>query len=210
MIDKIKCDRRVGNDIHGGLIAMFKELQGGWEPPMHISEDEYNLVKNNKFNYPDHYVAFVGFCGSFAAKYWGGYARAVKADRLTPRDMPNEAIKNLLNQLPSLQSVEFISGSYLRFPREKIKNCVIYCDPPYRDTTKYSTDAFNHDEFWQWVKDLSVDNYVLVSEYTSPDDFEKILSKDVTTSLKVVEHENRTEGLFTFIGGKYYNKYVIL
>lgn len=210
MIDKIKCDRRVGNDIHGELIAMFKELQSGWKPPMHISEDEYNLVRDNKGNYPDYYVALVGFCATFGSKYWGGYARGFKEDKVTPRDIPNEAIRNLLNQLPSLQSVEFISGSYLRFPREKIKNCVIYCDPPYRDTTKYSTDAFNHDEFWQWVKDLSLDNYVLVSEYTAPDDFEKILSKDVTTSLKVIEHENRTEGLFTLIGGKYYNKYVIL
>lgn len=206
MIDKIKCDRRVGNDIHSGLISMFKELQGGWMPPMHISEEEYNSVRDNKDKYPDYYVALVGFCATFGSKYWGGYARGFKDDKVTPRDIPNEAIKNLLSQLPSIQSVEFISGSYLRFPREKIKNCVIYCDPPYRDTTKYSTDAFSHDEFWQWAKDLSVDNYVLVSEYTAPDDFKKILSKDVTTSLKVAEHENRTEGLFTLIGGKYYNQ----
>ena len=39
---------------------------------------------------------------------------------------------------------------------------------------------------------------VLISEYNAPNDFECIWSKDVTTSLKVHEHENRTEKLFVY------------
>ena len=48
MIDKIRCEKRIGNDVHNELIAMFKEIQNGWKIPMHISEDEYSAVRDNK------------------------------------------------------------------------------------------------------------------------------------------------------------------
>ena len=51
MIDKIRCEKRIGNDVHKELIAMFKEIQNGWEIPMHISEDEYNAVRDNRTLY---------------------------------------------------------------------------------------------------------------------------------------------------------------
>ena len=82
MIDKIKCDKRVGNDLHKELIALFQKLQTGWELPLHISEEEYNNVRLNKDKYPDYYVGLVGFNSTFGAKYFGGYARGFKADRL--------------------------------------------------------------------------------------------------------------------------------
>ena len=61
MIDKIRCENRIGNDIHPQLIVMFKALQGGWIPPRHVSEEEYNNVRMNKDKYPDYYVGYVGF-----------------------------------------------------------------------------------------------------------------------------------------------------
>lgn len=45
---------------------------------------------------------------------------------------------------------------------------------------------------------MSKYNKVFVSEYNAPDDFDCIWSKQVTTSLKVHEHEDRTEKLFTY------------
>lgn len=45
---------------------------------------------------------------------------------------------------------------------------------------------------------MSKDNVVIISEYSMPDDFDCIWSKQVTTSLKVHEHEDRTEKLFTY------------
>ncbi len=65
MIDKIRCEKRIGNDIHKELIAMFKEIQNGWEIPLHISEDEYNSVRENKSHYSDAYVGLVGFNATF-------------------------------------------------------------------------------------------------------------------------------------------------
>ena len=87
MMDKIHCKVRVGNDIHKELIAL---------PPSTISEDEYNSVRLNKENYPDYYVGLVGFCSTFGSKYFGGYARGFKVDGVTPRDIPNEAIRNIM------------------------------------------------------------------------------------------------------------------
>jgi DNA adenine methylase len=210
MIDKIKCNKRIGNDIHKELIALFKKLQEGWIPPEHISEDEYNKVNKNKGDYPDWYVGFIGFCATFGSKYFGGYARGFKEDKVTPRDIPNEAIRNLMSQVPDIKDVEFVNEDYLTLDETKLHNCVIYCDPPYQDTTKYVTGGFEYDVFWQWVRDTSKDNFVLVSEYNAPKDFICIWSKAVTTSLKVHEHENRIERLFVHNSGKYAKKYDII
>lgn len=200
MIDKIRCEKRIGNDVHNELIAMFREIQNGWQIPLHISEDEYNAVRDNKTLYPSYYVGLVGFNATFGSKYFGGYARGFKADKVTPRDIPNEALRNLSEQIPKIMDVEFLCGDYRNNKYADLKGAVIYCDPPYQGTTKYATDSFDYDAFWDWCRKMSKDNFVFVSEYNAPDDFEYIWSKGVTTSLKVHEHENRTEKLFTYKG----------
>ena len=198
MIDKIKCDSRIGNDIHKELIALFKQLQTGWKPPMHISEDEYNDVRLNRDKYPDYYVGLVGFNATFGSKYFGGYARGFKADKITPRDIPNEAIRNLMEQVPNIQDVKFVCDDYLTLNETKMSNWVIYCDPPYQDTTKYSDIKFEYDVFWQWVRDTSKNNFVFVSEYNAPKDFECIWSKELTTTLDKSSRSKSVEKLFTY------------
>lgn len=198
MIDKIQCKKRIGNDIHKELIAMFKEIQNGWEFPLHISEDEYNAVKENKSAYSDAYVGLVGFNATFGAKYFGGYARGFKVDKVTPRDMSNEALRNLSKQIPNIMDVEFLCSDYKNNKYSELKNAVIYCDPPYQNTTRYKTDDFDYDEFWEWCRRMSEYNFVFISEYNAPEDFKCIWSKSVTTSLKVHKHENRTEKLFVY------------
>lgn len=207
MIDKIKCDKRVGNDLHKELIALFNQLQTGWKPPNTITEAEYDDVRLNKDKYPDYYVALVGFCATFGSKYFGGYARGFKADKVTPRDIPNEAIRNLMKQVPNIQDVKFVSKNYLDINTDTLHNAFIYCDPPYQGTTKYATDSFDYETFWNWVRKLSKDNYILVSEYNAPDDFINLWSKKVTTSLKVHKHENREERLYTYNKGIFADKY---
>ena len=86
MIDKIMCNNKIGCDAHEELIHFLRYLQSDNVLPQHISEEEYNDVRLNKDNYPKWYVGFVGFCATFGAKYFGGYARGFKADGITPRD----------------------------------------------------------------------------------------------------------------------------
>lgn len=118
MIDKIKCDKRIGCDIHEELIELLKYAQNNYnELPKTISEEEYIKVRDNKKDYPKWYVGLVGFCCGFGAKYFGGYARAFKNDGVTPRDMVKEAINNLKKQAPNLKNIDFINCSFFRFTK---------------------------------------------------------------------------------------------
>ena len=179
MIDKIKCEKRIGNDIHKELIALFKKLQEGWMPPEHISEEEYKKVQNNKTEYPDYYVGYVGFQLSYGGKWFGGYRR----DKIGKRNYSAEAYKNTMDQLPNLKDIKFINKDFRELSLDKIRGYVIYCDIPYRGTTKYHTDEFPYEEFYSWVKAASTYNTVLISEYDMPEEFECIWSKEVKTLL---------------------------
>lgn len=200
MIDKIKCNTRIANDIHRELIHMWNALRGGWQPPKHITEEEYNHVRKNKEMYPEYYVGYVGFHSTFGAKYFGGYARGFKADGVTPRDESNEAYRNTMKQLRNVLDVNCVCWDYTAV---EIKNAVIYCDPPYQNTTKYSTKDFDYEEFWQWCREMSSDNIVLISEYNAPDDFECIWSKESLVNFDCnrgsdVSKKKRTEKLFKY------------
>jgi len=200
MIDKIMCNNKIGCDAHEELIHFLRYLQSDNVLPQHISEEEYNDVRLNKDNYPKWYVGFVGFCATFGAKYFGGYARGFKADGITPRDQSNEAIRNIEKQKPLLKNIKFINKKFQELPKDKIKGYAIYCDPPYECPTKYSTDKFPHSDFWNWCREMSNDNIVLVSEYNAPIDFKCIWSKNHKTSLntQIGEQVNRIEKLFIY------------
>ena len=207
MIDKINHPNKIGFDIHKQLIELLKYIQDLDNVlPVSISEDEYNKVKMNKNEYDDWYVGLVGFCGSFGSKYFGGYARGFKNDKITPRDIPNESIRNLEKQRKNLQGIKFITSSFLDISITDIKNYVIYCDIPYKNTLKYVNGNFPYDDFYGWVKELSKNNVVLISEYSMPDDFECIWKKDVKVSIDSNKKENdknsiRNEKLFMYKNG---------
>ena len=66
-----------------------------------------------------------------------------------------------------------------------ITNSLIYCDPPYQGTTGYKTGAFNHEEFFEWCRQMkSKGNIVFVSEYNAPDDFELVWQGEILGSFK--------------------------
>ena len=189
MIDKIECKNKFGSDIHEELIELLKYIQDlNNKLPETITEDEYKKVKNNRSNYEKWYVGLVGFCGSFGSKYFGGYARGFKADKITPRDVPNESIRNIEKQRKNLQGIKFKCCSYDEL-NMNIKGYVIYCDIPYKGTLKYTTD-FDYEKFYEWCKKMSKNNTVLISEYWMPDEFECIWEKKTSVNFD----SNRTSG----------------
>ena len=189
MIDKIQCDKKIGSDLHKQLIELLKYARDYYELiPERILEDTYKEVKDNKNKYEDWYVGLVGFCATFGAKYFGGYARS-KTDKFNG-EKSEIAIRNLKKQAPNLKGIEFYNCSFLDLPKDKINNCVIYCDPPYRNTTKYKTEEFPYEEFYQWCRDMSKNNTVLISEYNMPNDFTCIWEKET----KVNFDSNRASG----------------
>ena len=205
MIDKIKHPNKIGSDAHKELVALLKYTRDNSKLlPTTIYEEEYIRVKNNKEDYEDWHVGLVGFCASFGAKYFGGYARNKKGD--TSGAAPACAIRNLKKQAPNLQGIKFEHKSFLDYDPEEYKNCVFYLDPPYRNTLSYSTGKFPYEEFYKWAIELAKNNTVLISEYQMPEDnFECIWSKEVKVAISGqgdIKNKKRVEKLFKVKGGK--------
>lgn len=199
LIDKIKCENKYGSDIHPYLIALLKQAQTDTSVfPETISEEKYKLVRVNPQNYPDWYVGLVGFCASYNGKWWGGYANGVKTKIGTIRNYTDEAIRNLVKQSPNLKDIKFDCFSF-EF-NTHLSNYVIYCDIPYRNSTKYATDDFPYERFYDWAREMSKDNIVLVSEYWMPDDFECIWSKMLKCMLDKNSRTDKVEKLFKWKG----------
>lgn len=194
---KLNLIKKIGSDINEYLIELLKYCQNlNNKLPYEITEEEYNKVKNNKESYEKWYVALVGFCATFGSKWFGGYGRGFKSDKITPRNISNEAIRNLEKQRLNLKNILFMNRSFLEYG--DIKNSVIYCDIPYKSTTGYK-DEFDHDKFYEWCRKIKKNNNtILVSEYNMPDDFECIWEKRHTTSVSLGEHKHseRIERLF--------------
>lgn len=195
MIDKIKCEYKYGTDKHKYLIALLRHVQQTVDDlPNTITKDEYKAVNTNPNSYPDWYVGLVGFCASYNGKWFGGYANGVKTKIGMVRNYTDEAIKNLKKQAPSLKGIEFYCSNYLE---QYADGMVIYCDPPYRDTTKYATGSFDYDKFYAWCKEMSKTNIVLVSEYWMPEDgFECIWSGELKCTLDKNSRSNKVERLY--------------
>ena len=180
----------------------MERAAGGYQPPEHITEEEYLKVKDNKVDFPDYYVGYVGFHSTFGGKYFGGYARSFKEDKITPRDMSNETYRNTMKQVPSIRDVSFVGWDYTDI---ELSNAVIYCDPPYQNTTKYATGVFDYEKFWDWCRKMSKLNHVYISEYNAPNDFECIWCKDTLVNFDSnrddnIENKIRTERLFKYKG----------
>ena len=195
MIDKIKCNHKYGSDSHKYLIALLQHISETTDDmPDTITEDEYMAVRTNLNAYPDWYVGLVGFCASYNAKWFGGYANGVTTKIGTVRNYTDEAILNIKKQAPNLKGIEFYCSNYLD---QYADGMVIYCDPPYRDTTKYATGSFDYDKFYAWCKEMSKTNIVLVSEYWIPEDgFECIRQGNLKCTLDKASRSDKVERLY--------------
>ena len=195
IIEHIVCENKIGSDTNEYLIALWQDLQTGWKPPSDISREVYNNIKENKDKYSKSLVAVAGLCATYNAKWFGGYAGIVHTKVGTIRNYYEESIRNIIKQIPKLLDVKFNCVSYDSY--KDLTNTLIYCDPPYQNTTKYDYNKhFDHEAFWDWVRVLSKDNMVLVSEYNAPDDFKCIYEKTLTTTLDKNSRKKDTEKLF--------------
>lgn len=178
MIDKVD-GWRIGGEFNKYIAEMWKELTTGARP-LTITKEDYQNIKSNPDNYPRWLVGWVGIACSYSGKWFGGFAGKT-VTLVGDRDYQAEAHANLEKQLSNLNGVEFIHSSYdeLNIPPQSI----IYCDPPYANTTKYKDD-FDHDEFWQWCRDkIKEGHQVFISEYNAPDDFVCVWEQEVKSSL---------------------------
>lgn len=105
----------------------------------------------------------------------------------------------MLKQVKNIKDCIFESKDYRWINDGSLNNCLIYCDPPYKDTTSYfNANGFDYDEFWQVMRDCSKNNIVLISELDAPDDFDCIWQKDVSRSINAPDKKRAVEKLFIY------------
>lgn len=170
-----KHSNKTASDIDGDLIVLYEGLQNGWIPPNTVSEEEYKELKTAE---PSPLKTFAKYGLSWGGKAWGGYARS------GDRNYALNAKNSLLKKLPGLLNVKFEHKNYKDYQPE---NTLIYCDPPYANTTGYNS-SFDTSEFWKYMRDWSYkdkNNVVIISEYTAPDDFEVIASSPRRQDIRV-------------------------
>tara|TARA_R110002020_G_scaffold183213_3_gene379344 strand:+ start:646 stop:1365 length:720 start_codon:yes stop_codon:yes gene_type:complete len=180
---------RIGNDINHELIALFKAIQDGYEPPISISEEEYNYIKKNQSLFNDPLKGFVSIACAFGGQRWGSYARNKKGDNYALRSS-----NQLLKHKHKYKGVDLYSCNYkdLSIPSSSL----IYCDPPYINTAGYGFE-FNHEEFYDWCREKVKEGHlVFISEYQAPKDFECVWSKKVLVSVAQSKINYKEEKLF--------------
>lgn len=204
VIENIVCENRYGFDNNEYVIALWNALLNGYNPPSFISRDEWYNVKNNFDNFSKEYVGVAGTCASYNGCWFTSYGGYSSTKNGKDRNYYNEAVQNIRKQLQKLRNVKFLCKNYLDLKIEKMHNCFIYCDPPYQQGKhRYkSSSNFNHFEYWNWIRKVSIDNFVVCSEYKAPEDFICIFEKQLSKTHPSQEKDSPTEKLFIYKDGK--------
>lgn len=187
------------NDLHPGLITLYKSIQDGtFEfPTRHLNVNDYKWYKEHG-NIEDPMYTAIGFGLSYAGKWWGGYD-----SYYDNRGKEGETTRSLVNSLkktfskPHIKNATFKCQSYDEF---NPTGYLIYCDPPYANTTEYTgVDTFDHDKFWNTARKWSKTNEVYISEFTAPSDFCKVWSAQYKIQM-CKDQKQVVEGLFKWAG----------
>lgn len=175
MIDKVpESYTRIGYDLNSHTIAAMLGIRDFVEQfPESVTEDYYKSLKGTNVHPINSWVRI-------ACAYAGIFDSKLAADSTGLRNYAMEAKRNALKQSPKIQSVEFVCASYKDV---RVTNSLIYCDSPYQGTSGYKTGSFDHNEFFQWCRDMkSKGNIIFVSEYNAPDDFEVVWQGEIKTN----------------------------
>ena len=180
IIEKVQCENKIAADINDELIALLKYVKS--DPLLSIAPEDctfkhYADVRENRKlgtrKYSKEYTALIGYCSSFGGRYWeGGFGR----DKTGKRNIYQERVANLKQDSTLLQDIKLECCDYTAF--KDYTGCLFYFDPPYQGTKQYSKQSIDYDKFYDFLRKLSKNNIVLVSEYNMPDDFECIWHKE--------------------------------
>jgi DNA adenine methylase len=150
-------------DRHEDLILMWKALDRGWEPPMSVTEEQWNQLR---YAAPSPDRAFAGFACSWGGKWFRGYAR----DR-SGTNFATQGRKSLLTKIADIQNASRYHFAHCDYTGTNIYlGDVVYCDPPYAGTEGYSVGKFDHAAFWSWAAECTdrAHAFVFVSEFNAP------------------------------------------
>jgi len=180
----------IASDIHPDLMMCWEAVRSGWVPPTSVSEEEY---KAQQYAAPSAIRGFVGYGCSFGGKFFGGFARSKQN---VGNYYANHASNSLVEISKHMTNTHLECCSFDWWNDVVDNNCVVYCDPPYANTTGYK-NKFNSEYFWQIVNGwCDIGATVFVSEYYSPDGWEPIWEKSIRRKVSGGTGKMTTEKLF--------------
>lgn len=156
----------VASDIHRPLIALYRAVRNGRDPPEHVSAEVYEESKLLRDAYP-----MKGFCGfgcSYGGKWFGGFAKPnfKTPGHCHPHGYAPAARRAVIRDAPLPLHVGLFD--FLESEPGPI-DWIFYLDPPYARTTPYSgTPPFDHDRFYRLCEAWAKHTLVYVSEYACP------------------------------------------
>lgn len=200
IIDKIKCENRYGYDRSDTLIALLSTAAEDFDKVLKDGNRELwdkgkGYVKDGIMP-EDMTLADIGAMEFFASFSRGGFPRGY-AKNTESRNYFQEGYRNMEKQAPNLKGINFKCQNYWEL--EPVQNAVIYLDPPYQNTKHYgyaNQEKMDYDKFWNWVREISKNNYVFISEQVAPDDFEVVWTQQVKRTAGKDNNFKAVEKLF--------------
>jgi site-specific DNA-adenine methylase len=167
------------------LINLLQNIQIGicHDYPF-ITKEEYNELKEDPYN-DYNKASFAAYTYSRLGKNGDSYNDG--------RFLANINFYKRLQKSPSFKEAKITLKDYKDYSNER--HALIYCDPPYENANYYKK-SFCHKEFWQWVREMSKNNFVFVSEYKAPDDMINIYQKQQLVHFMHNKGQLRLEKVF--------------
>lgn len=213
--DKIVCHTKSCYDINKYVIALFNYLQNGGTLKESYTKDIYDKARkawykdNADKEFEDWEIGAIGWLCSYNGRGfdggWGYEATQTKPNgKVVKREFYKERKANLLKQVNSLlfRDIFFRCCDYRELNKYIIDSehdgeFAIYCDPPYKGTKQFANSIqFDHDEFWNVMREWSKHHMVFISEQEAPDDFVCIWEKEVSRTIIPKAVPKSTEKLF--------------
>lgn len=189
LIDKIKCENLYASDLSPSLIDLHRQAQKDFSLIPQDGSREYwdkaysnwKELRNNDFKdfsvltMPLYEIGAIEFYGSFSN---GGFPRGY-AKPAHGRNYYQEAYRNHKKQAENenYQKINFKCSDYrtLEIPH----NALIYADSPYKNAKPYGINPkFDHEEYYNWLREKSKTNPIFISEQIMPEDFKPIWQKE--------------------------------
>lgn len=177
----------VAADTDESLIMLWEAVvNDGWVPPASLSKSEYELLRVGD---PSPLQAWAKYACSYNGRPWGGYGPIAGN-----RNYLEESLRSIQRKASLIKNAEFKHCSFK--DHSPTKDIIVYCDPPYENSTGYGVD-FDHDEFWEtmnaWV---SGGVMVFVSEFDAPPGWSVCDSWDRSATVDAQKTKRRVEKLF--------------
>jgi DNA adenine methylase len=179
----VNAHKRYASDIFEEIIVLFQEMQKGHMPsPDDIPREAYYELKHGGHSLQR---TFAGLAKSYGGCYYTCYAKDRKV---------GTTHKSLLHIIKDCADVTFTCTHYDELIPH---NSVVYCDPPY-ETHRGKFGQFDHEAFWQTMREWSRDNKVFISETSAPPDFKCVWEKEVHLSVQSALRRTRREKLYVY------------